>query len=534
MERTTGLAIASVVAAVAIAAPILGSIRIAWNQSLASETTLALSYAQDVLRRADETSTQFEQAIDKLNHDRLAPCSPGEIEIMHQIDLESSYIQAVGRISGDTLVCTSLGTTTPIPIGPPELVSDRGVTERNNIQIPIAPSYKLSVMSKDGVAMIIDPSLAVDTPTEGSDIWIAVFAPSAPNRNLIDARGGNMPLKWLMAIPKGGEITFIDAGYVVTELRSSAHDYAVVAAVPEVYAYRRAQQFAIEFVPIGLLCGAGLAWAVLYISRLQLSLPKVLRGAARRREFYVEYQPVVDLATRRWIGAEALVRWRRPGGRVVCPDAFIPSAEESGVITLITACVSDIVAADLPSLLQIEQEFFVAINLSAPDLRSEETVELFRRMLDRSKAKPKNIAAEATERGFLQGKKTSEILAALRRQGIIVAIDDFGTGYSSLSCLQSLDLDVLKIDKSFVETINTDGATSQVVPHIIDMAHSLKLLITAEGVETEAQANFLCNRGVRYAQGCLFGKPMPIAALRHLLAEQSATLAASEEPAIHS
>ena len=228
-----------------------------------------------------------------------------------------------------------------------------------------------------------------------------------------------------------------------------------------------------------------------------LSLPSTLRGAARREEFYVEYQPIVDLESRRWIGAEALVRWRRSGGRVDQPDSFIPTAEESGVVTFITACVAEI----------------VAINLSAADFRSSHTVELLRRVLRSSGARPANIEVEATERALLQGNEARDIIAAIRAFGIKVSIDDFGAGYSTLSYLHTLGVDALKIDRSFVKTIGTDGATSKVVSHIVGMAHALDLITVAEGVETEAQARFLRGCRVRYAQGWLFDKSMNIASL---------------------
>jgi sensor c-di-GMP phosphodiesterase-like protein len=245
----------------------------------------------------------------------------------------------------------------------------------------------------------------------------------------------------------------------------------------------------------------------------------VLRVAAKRREFILEYQPVVDLTTGRWVGAEALVRWKC-AGQIVRPDSFIPVAEESGVITVITRCVAEIVANDLPMLLQIHPEFRMAMNLSAADLRSDETLDLLRRVVRTPGVEPENLMVEATEHGFLQGDEAQQLISAIREMGIGVAIDDFGTGYSSLGRLQTLELNSLKIDKSFIDTIGTDGATSQVVPHIIQMGHSLGLEMVAEGVETEIQADYLRRSGVLHAQGYLFSKPITLQALCDGLLEQ--------------
>ena len=520
MQRSSGVAVALVVGLAAIVAPLFVSLQLARNQSISSEKQRVAGYAQDALRRTSELADELGSALQKLKNAHDPACSPQEVDLMRKIDVSSSYIQAVGHIDGNNLTCTSLGTIKPIPVGPPDLVTVNGLTERLHVKAFSWQPHALVVVSENGYAFVIDPSLLIDTPTEGPDISVALFTPSSLKHDFFAARSNKMLEQWHRSIPAGTAISFIDSGYLVEVIRSANMDVAAVAAVPQSYVERRVREFAMIFVPIGLLCGGGLVWAVTYIAQVNLALPAVLRAAARRREFYVEYQPIVELESQRVVGAEALVRWQR-SGRVVRPDQFIPTAEASGVITLITERVAAIVAADLPKLTRLSPSFCVALNLSAQDLRTERTVRVLERVLAVSGALPSNLEIEATERGFLQGIEARELLAKIRALGISVAIDDFGTGYSSLACLQTLGLDTLKIDKAFVDTIGTDGATSQVVVHIIEMARSLELDMVGEGVETEAQAEFLKARGVHYAQGWLFGRPMALASLCEMLEKQN-------------
>ncbi len=499
-------------ALVAFLVPILASAYLAWWESYATEKTLSLTYAQDVLRRIEETSKQLKDGAQAMAQANLPPCSPQDIKLMRQVDLGSSSIKAVGRVAHDTLLCTSQGVTNSISLGKPDLVTEQGVSEYFNKNLGSQPSHPLNVLAIGTFATIVDPKLAVDISTEGPDVEIAVFVPSSANRDRVAAQGRDFPADWFEGRDQGTRFTTLNNGYLVSRVRSAKWDLGVVAATPQNYIFQRINHFAVIFIPIGLLCGAILSLMVGLLTRAHSSFPTMLRRALKDGSLYVLYQPVVELSTRRVIGAEALVRWR---SRIadLRPDYFIPQAEQCDMIQLITEQVLAMVARDLPQFLKMDPNFCVAVNFSAADLCDTNTLDAMEQFLLISGARPENIEVEATERAFLQGPETAEIIDALRAKGFSVAIDDFGTGYSSLSCLQSLSLDTLKIDRAFVDTIGTDGATSQVVLHIIEMAHSLHLEMVAEGVETEPQAQYLVKRGVRYAQGWHFGRPMDIGPL---------------------
>lgn len=264
-----------------------------------------------------------------------------------------------------------------------------------------------------------------------------------------------------------------------------------------------------------LLLPLGAAMAMLVVSivawglRRRLSLLGELKMAVARREFVVHYQPLIELSTGRCIGSEALVRWKRSDGSMVRPDMFIPLAEESGLILPITDQVINTVVREMRQALVNDHDLHIAINLSAQDIRSGRVLPVLALELEDSGIAPQQIWLEATERGLMDCKAAKSTIDQARAAGHAVAIDDFGTGYSSLSYLQNFALDALKIDKSFIDSIEADAATSSVTPHIIEMAKSLGLQVVAEGVETQGQADYLLARGVEFAQGWLFAKAMP-------------------------
>ena len=509
MRSVKGEFVAVVVGFAAFIAPILLSLQLAWNQSIADEKEQNQRYASEVMRRANETAQQFGRAADLLKHDHLAPCSPQELELMREIDVGSSFIQMVARISGNTIQCTSLGTVTPIDAGRPTLVTDNGVNERLDFKWGPQQLDRLDLIDQNGVAILVDARLLTDMALEGDDVALAVTVPSSQGHQRLVEPGGTFHSDWFNPVGRGQTTSSVDGQFIVSHVRSKTFDLEVISVTPLHYAFKRVRQFALVFVPIGLVCGVGLGLAVVQIARTRSSLRGLLRAAARNKDFYVEYQPVVDLSSRRIVGAEALVRWKR-GDTVISPASFIQLAEESGVISLITQNVMDIVARDLPKLMKLDPDFHVAINLSATDLKAGATISRLIELLRKSGASPRNVLVEATEHGLVTGPEASLVMTGIRDLGIRIALDDFGTGYSSLSSLQSLGLDQLKIDKAFVDTIGTDGATRQVVLHIIQMALSLNLQAVAEGVETEFQADFLKSRKVELAQGWLFGKPMSI------------------------
>jgi len=251
----------------------------------------------------------------------------------------------------------------------------------------------------------------------------------------------------------------------------------------------------------------------------RLALETSLRRAIEREEFLLHYQPKVDLRSGRITGVEALVRWRHPELGMVSPAQFIPLAEETGLIAPIgdwvlrTACVEARrwVAAGI-------SEITVAVNLSARQFAREDLAENIKSVLLESGLEARFLEIEITESTVMHNAKSAAgILQQLKDLGIRVAIDDFGTGYSSLGYLKRFPIDSVKVDRSFILDIPHDNDDVAITRAVIAMAHSLRLKVIAEGVETEDQYQFLRNHDCDEMQGYYFSQPLDAAALLQLL-----------------
>jgi diguanylate cyclase (GGDEF)-like protein/PAS domain S-box-containing protein len=253
----------------------------------------------------------------------------------------------------------------------------------------------------------------------------------------------------------------------------------------------------------------------------RLELRSALQDAVAGEQLVLRFQPIVDLRTQGPVGFEALVRWDHPSRGLLPPDQFIQAAEENGAIVEIGAWVlREALRAFVPLRTAVPGvvPVYVSVNVSARQFRTPGFTGQVRAALAETGARPEWLLLEITESLVLRdADRVWEDLAELRDMGVRIAIDDFGTGYSSLSYLRQMPVDVLKIDKSFIDDILHSDQQSALVEAIVGLARNLKLAVVAEGIENPEHRRVLLRMGCPYGQGFLFSRPLPPAGIAHWL-----------------
>ncbi len=262
----------------------------------------------------------------------------------------------------------------------------------------------------------------------------------------------------------------------------------------------------------------------------RLQIESALRTALERREFELHYQPQVDSSTGRIMGMEALIRWRHPEMGMVAPNRFIPLAEETGQILAVGHWVLRTACRQLRDWQKDgRRDLRIAVNVSARQLAEPDFVQGVAEVLADTGLAPRCLELELTESAVMNDvAHATAVMHELKKLGVKLAIDDFGTGYSSLAHLKRFEIDVLKIDQTFVRDLTVDPDDAAIVTTIIALADNLGLEVISEGVETQEQLDFLLRHGCRHMQGYFFGRPLPAEGFLALLLQDEAAASASQ------
>ena len=254
-----------------------------------------------------------------------------------------------------------------------------------------------------------------------------------------------------------------------------------------------------------------------------LRLETDLRRGIERGEIVPYYQPIIDLGTRTLRGFEALARWRHPTRGLIMPDVFIPIAEETGLISalgdfmLMEACRQ---MRQWQALYPRDPALRISVNVSTRQLAHSDVAEQVKRVLRETGLDPASLTLEITESALMQNLKSgAAVIQQLHEMAIRLHIDDFGTGYSSLSYLHNFPVHTLKVDKSFVSRMEDTPSQAEIVKAIVSLAQNLGMEVTAEGVETKAQADALQDLNCNSAQGFLFSRPLPAELAERLIVD---------------
>lgn len=457
------------------------------------------TYMERVAVQDDASLTEARTLLDTLGHSANPACSESDLSNLRDLVFGSDYLKDAGRIRGGRVECSATAGRPERPIA--EFKAGKAQPDGSVIYSNLAPARDQSLrrtgIERGNVFVVFGSHL----PELGGRL---------PIRSAIEPYQAGTPAPGAASSDPASDEVVQRGGSIVATHCSATMSNCVIASM-DVDDARRGESTVIGATTVaGAIAGIFLGMALCGIHRRSLSMPQQFKNALAREQVHLAYQPIVNLATGKIVGAEALARWTRPDGVQVSPGDFIKTAEDHGFIGSVTNLVLRRALKEFREVLEKLPDFRLNINIAAADLMDPLFLPMIEEALRKANVRPSSITLEVTETSAANHEDALESIRVLRRMGFGISIDDFGTGYSNLSYLLYLSADSIKIDKAFTRTIGTDAVTAGILPQIIAMARTLNLAVVVEGIESPSQADYFPTDKLRiYGQGWLYGRPVP-------------------------
>lgn len=453
--------------------------------------------------------------LDDLARRGVNSCEQPDVDALRQATFATTPVKELSIVAADgSTLCSDLGGM----LEPRAVISSEPVADGSNIRLEVVrlgnrPGQivrinRPGVEAGNGVAALIPTELLIpQVSTQGGPIGM---------NSSVATRGGTLIGQY--RLPSENPENSDDN--LSASLRSDRYALEAKLFLPRASLEARQE----DLRALGSLVTGGLALVifvfVLLMPKRQRENPvTIIEQAIKAGEFIPYYQPIVDIQTGQLRGAEVLARWRKPDGTIILPSSFIPIAESSGIVLHITRALMHQVSKEVGLALSVRPHLKVGFNLIAQHFADEDIVHDISEIFKHSPLRLSQIVVEMTERQPIENlTETRRVIAALQGLGVSVAIDDVGTGHGGLSYMLKLGVDIIKIDKMFVDSINIDAGSTAIVRTLIDLAESLRMEVVAEGVENFEQVAHLRNLGIRSAQGFVFAPPLPCASFLQLIA----------------
>ncbi len=469
--------------------------------------------ARRTITLAESRIARVTGTLDDLASRGVDSCRPSQIELLRKAAFDTTPAKELSVIGPDgQTLCTDAG----IALGPRRALAAQPISPAGDVWFEVMrlgnPSNRVVRIRRQAAGR---PGLAALIPTELFIPQVSTQGGALNAHALVTMRDGTV-------VGEGGNApgkSVSPANIFTRSILSNRYGLTVQVSLPRAYI----AEGQVDLHALGLVVTGGIAlviaiFALLVPWRQRENPITEIERALQAGEFIPYYQPIVDITSGRLRGAEVLLRWRKPDGSLIGPGAFIPLAESSGVIVEMTRSLMRMVRDEVGEAYRERPMLRIAINLAARHFIDEDIVQDVRDVFSGSPIRLSQLVLEVTERQQLENLTAArQVIAALQGLGVKVAIDDVGAGHSGLSYMLKLGVDVIKVDKIFIDALGNDTNSTAIIDTLVDLARSMRMDIIAEGVENFEQVIFLREHGIRAAQGYVFAPPLPGSAFLTLL-----------------